>query len=122
MKHILLALIAVVSLSACNEERLAKYAELRKNPEVSDIGNVDSCHVKYVNRGQSVDSFFIARCDNTTTTTQNYSTSGKSQTPLRSTVIEIELKKLQAEKDAAEAKEKALAKLSDNERKALGLE
>jgi hypothetical protein len=122
MKYLAAIFAVAFVLSGCESDD--KAAALRKNPEVSSIGEIDGCQVKYVNRGWSVDSFFIARCGSapTTTTTQNYSTTDKSHSPRRSAVIEVEMKKLQEEKDAADAKEKALAKLSPEERKTLGIE
>lgn len=118
-------LLAVTCLlAACESDERA--AALHQQPVVSDIGEFDGCQVKFVNRGYQVDSFFIARCGNTATTTRNFSeTQGKSTVFRRSTVIEQELQQARAheaaEAEASRVKEQALNKLSPSERKALGL-
>ena len=41
------------------------------DPKITQIGTFDGCNVKLVDRGTTFRSFYIARCDNKTTTTQN---------------------------------------------------
>lgn len=50
----------------------AKHAEMLKQPVVENVGDIDGCAVKYVNRGRAIDSFYLARCGNTQTSTNNY--------------------------------------------------
>lgn len=115
---IALLLVSTLALSGCNEEAKALYA----SPQVQDVGEFDGCQVKFVNRGYEIASFYIARCGSTVTTTTNWNQrSGKSSTFRRSTVINDEIEKLQAEKAESEAREKALSKLSPAEREALGI-
>ncbi len=117
--------LSTLALSACDDDERA--AALRQKPSVSDLGDIDGCQVKFVNRGYQADSFFIARCGDTSTTTRNYSEQqGKSSVFRRSTVIEQELQEARAheaaEAEASRVKEQALSKLSPSERKALGID
>ena len=111
-------LVATVLLSGCNEEEKALLAK----PSISEIGEFDGCNVKFVNRGYEKLSFYIAKCDTTSTSTTNYTTSsGKSTTFRRKTIITKEIEKLQAEKADLDAKAAAMEKLTPTERKALGI-
>jgi hypothetical protein len=119
---ILLPVVAALVLSACGSRTDEQAKALLSNPEISIVGKFDGCEVKFVDRGYHSYSFYIARCDNTTTTTRNYTEqSGKTTVNRRSTVIAQEIEKLEAEKAAAVAKEKALEKLSPEEKKLLGV-
>lgn len=105
MKKILIGML-VLSLTACSR------SEKVVNPSVSDIGVIEGCTVKYVDRGSSIDSFFMARCQNTTTVTNVYKQSqGKSTVLRRQTAIIQEIEKLEREKDLLEedlGREKAM--------------
>ena len=101
------------------EDRKAKFA----NPSVQDVGVFDGCEVKYVNRGYQDQSFYIARCNDTTTTTRNrWEKHGKTSTFQRETAITQELEKKQAEVDELKQKAEALSKLSPADKRALGVE
>jgi hypothetical protein len=118
-----LGLVAVSALlTACGGRTDEQAKAMLSNPEINNVGNFDGCDVKYVDRGYHAYSFYIARCNNTTTATRNYTEqSGKTTVNRRSTVITQEIEKLEAEKSAAIAKEKALEKLSPEEKKLLGI-
>lgn len=121
MRKVLLVglVLGSVLLSGCNE----KAEELRANPSVSEVGEFDGCQVTFVNRGYESNSFYMAKCPGTaTTTTRNYTVqSGKTRTQKRSTVIAQEIETLQTQKAEAELHEKALEKLTPAEKQALGL-
>lgn len=112
-------MLASALLAGCNEKEEA----LRANPQTSDVGMFEDCEVKFVNRGYDFNSFYMAKCPGTaTTTTRNYSVqSGKTRVQKRSTVIAQEIEALQAQKTEAELHEKALEKLTPAEKQALGL-
>ena len=60
-----------VSLSGCLSEREAANIEYRNNhPTIEKVGVFDGCEVKYVGRAFADNSFYIARCGATTTTTR----------------------------------------------------
>lgn len=107
------ALAALTLLTGCEEQD-----RKRANPVVMSLGTFDGCTVKYVDRGYERDSFFLARCGDTVATTGRVP-SGK--TTRDSLTITQEISKLEAERAAATARERALGKLSTDERKALGL-
>ena len=113
------AMTMMFFLTGCNnEEAQAKL----NNPQTINIGEFDGCEVKFVDRGYESNSFYIAKCGNTTTTTRHWrETRGKSQVNRSSTVITQEIESLQEEKKKVEMTEKAMSKLSDEEKKALGL-
>ena len=46
-----------------------KNKQLLQKPEIVQIGTFDGCNVSYVNRGYQVNSFYIAKCNNTETRT-----------------------------------------------------
>jgi hypothetical protein len=120
-RALLLLIPAAILLSGCEETDRAN--ALLANPETIDIGTFDGCTVKYVNRGWKDQSFYLARCDHTASQTMHWDERhGKSTVQRQSLVISQEIEKLQAEKDAAETKEKAIAKLSPEERKVLGID
>jgi hypothetical protein len=86
---------------------------------VRKVHQIDGCEVKYVDNPYGP-NFYIARCGDTVTNTWQRQ-SGKSQTTEATINVnsEQELRKRLAE---IEARNKALAKLSDAEKKALGLQ
>lgn len=110
---ITLGVIAIcLILPGCEKED-----KLKASPETVRIGTFDGCEVKYVNRGYMYDSFFMARCDSTVTTTTNIP--GKGAT--RVTNITVEIERLQAEKAKLELAEQAIGKLTPAEKAALGI-
>jgi hypothetical protein len=86
---------------------------------VKKVHQIDGCEVKYVDNPYGP-NFYIARCDGTVTNTWQRQ-NGKSQTTEATINVnsEAELRKRLAE---IEARNKALAKLSDAEKKVLGLQ
>lgn len=116
--------LLALSLAACSPDpqTQARIDELQKNPEISVVGEFDGCTVKFVNRYYRDSSFYLARCGDTTATTRQYSErSGKSSIPRTSLEITQEIAKLQQEAKEAAAREKALSKLTPEERQALGV-
>lgn len=103
---------AVLLLTACNEQSPSRLPEVRKTFEV------EGCQVKYIDP-PGTPNFYIARCGNTTTTTWQQQ-NGKSTTTYGAINVESsdDLRKRLAE---VEAREKALSKLTDEEKKALGV-
>ena len=88
-------------------------------PTVKKTLTVDGCEVKYVDNPYGP-NFYIARCGNTVTNTWQRQSGKSSVTEATVNVdTEAELRKKLAE---IEAKNKALAKLSAEEKKALGLQ
>jgi hypothetical protein len=121
MKRVIGILTAVL-LVGCGGRTDEEAKGLLSAPAVNFVGVYEGCEVKYVDRGYQTKSFYIAKCGNTTTATRNYNEqSGKTTVFRSSTVITQELEKLQAEKAAAETKERALEKLTPTERAALGI-
>jgi len=109
MKHILL--IGVVALLAgCSNDPNSSRNQVYVNYEIEAEG----CIVKYINNPKGMD-FFIAKCpaESETITTKRAKRSPEAtvttSTDLRKQLVEVE------------AKEKALAKLSDEEKKLLGV-
>jgi major membrane immunogen (membrane-anchored lipoprotein) len=117
-----ICILAAVLLVGCGGRTDEQAKAMLSNPDVNEVGTFDGCEVKYVDRGYHAYSFYIARCGNTTTATRNYTEqSGKTTVNRRSTVIAQEIQKLEAEKAAAVTKEKALEKLSPEEKALLGV-
>jgi len=115
-------LAASALLTGCGARTDEQAKEMLTNPDINFVGVYEGCEVKYVDRGYQIKSFYIAKCGNTNTVTQNYNEqSGKTTVFRRSTVITQEIEKLQAEKAVAETKEKALSKLSNEDKKLLGI-
>lgn len=86
MKFVLI-LLAALSLTACGRSREEADA-LYHNPRIIDQGTFDGCKVAYVDRGYEKSSFYIARCDSTTTTTRRWEErQGKNSVTRHSTVI-----------------------------------
>jgi tRNA U55 pseudouridine synthase TruB len=125
------------ALSGCTEEsrarmeaeRAAEQAKIeakQKNPEIRVIGIYDGCEVKYVDRYYASDSFYLARCGNTSTTTTKVRV-GKVTQNRAAILQEIDeldkqREKLKAEAQSLEKREAALAKLTPDEQAALGIE
>lgn len=84
----LLIILAIITLAACGRTQSEAQA-LYHDPQIIDQGTFDGCQVSYVDRGYEKVSFYIARCDNTTTTTRTWTeTQGKTSVTRHSTVIQ----------------------------------
>jgi hypothetical protein len=123
-------LVIAGGLAGCSSpEEQARAEELMSNPEIKVVGTFDGCEVKFVNRYHRDMSFYLARCGTTIASTQQYEeTQGKSRVARTRLTITQELAELdkqretlKAEQAAAEKREAAIAKLSPEERTALGL-
>lgn len=64
-----------------------KNKQLLQNPEIVQIGIFAGCNVSYVNRGNQVNSFYIAKCNNTETRT-TIEQHPKSGTKITTTIVE----------------------------------
>ena len=80
--------------------------------------DVEDCEVKYINP-PNYPNFYIARCGNTTTTTWQQKT-GKSTTTYGAINVES-ADELRQRLTEVEARDRALAKLSPEDRKVLGI-
>lgn len=87
-------------------------------PYVKSEFEIDGCQVKYVYH-PSMPNFYIARCGNTTTTTWQKQ-QGKS-TVTEASINVDNADDLRNRLATVEARDKALAKLTADERKALGI-
>ena len=111
-----------LGLVACGGRTDEQAKAMLSDPAINNVGTFDGCEVKFIDRGYHNFSFYIAKCGNTTTTTRNYTEqSGKTTVNRRSTVIAQEIQKLETEKAAAVSKERALEKLSPEEKALLGV-
>jgi uncharacterized lipoprotein YajG len=111
MKHILLLAAVVFLLSGCNENR-------DRTTGVADYEiKADGCTVKYIDNPRGY-NFFIAKCPAASETTTYMRPQGKSSVPTATVMTSDDLRKQLAE---VEAKEKALAKLSVQEKVLLGI-
>jgi hypothetical protein len=104
----------------------AKIEQQQKNPEIKVIGVYDGCEVKYVDRYYAHDSFYIARCGQTTTTTTTVQVGKVQQNRMAITqqleTVSAQHEKLKSELEVLDKREAALAKLTPEERAALGIE
>lgn len=64
-----------------------KNKQLLQKPEIVQIGIFNGCNVSYVNRGYQVNSFYIAKCNNTETRT-TIEQHPKSGTKITTTIVE----------------------------------
>lgn len=107
----LIIVASALMLTACG-------AEGARDPIVRNTIEVDGCQVKYIDP-PNLPNFYVARCDNTTTTTWKQQT-GKTSTTYGAINVESTADLRQRLADA-EAREKALSKLSPEDKKALGI-
>ena len=122
MRNKLIFAVAAIMLAGCSQRSAEQAEAMLTNPDINFVGVYDGCEVKYVDRGYQVKSFYLAKCGGTTTTTRNYSEQvGKTTEFRRSTAITQEIEKLEAEKAVAVTKEKALEKLTHEEKSVLGI-
>jgi hypothetical protein len=117
--------VIALGMTGCNEEAQAKM----KKPAIINIGMIDGCEVKWVDRGYKEYSFYVAHCNTTTVTTSGYETGGKSSEHIPVAVIVDEQKMeatrealaMQKELEEMRARDSALAKLTPAEKAALGI-
>jgi hypothetical protein len=101
------AILVIGLLSACeNSKRYTK-----------DTFVYEGCTISYVNEPTRA-NFYIARCENTSTLTQKVQ-SGK--TSYQQPIITVEAEDLRKQLAQVEARDKALAKLSSEEKEILGV-
>lgn len=114
MKYILLLCAVVFLLSGCNEnrDRTVGFPEYEINAE--------GCTVKYIDNPKGY-NFFIAKCPAQSETTTYQRPSGKAHYPTATIATTEQVKNLRDQLEIAEAKEKALNKLSEVERRLLGI-
>ena len=106
-----LLIVSSISLVGCESDDRAQ--ALYNSPVITTVGEFDKCTVKYVNRGTQVNSFYLAKCNSTTTTTNNYTeTSGKSTHNRTNTTIVDELSSDQVQK----LRELTLNKLTESDK------
>jgi hypothetical protein len=105
-------LVLPLMLAACKDDGP------RREPNVRNTFEVDGCQVKYIDP-PNLPNFYIARCGNTTTNTWQQST-GKTTTTYATVNVDTtdELRKRLAD---SEARDRAMAKLSAEDKKALGI-
>lgn len=108
----LIFLVLPLMLAACNENSNAR------EPNVRNTFEVDGCQVKYIDP-PNLPNFYIARCGNTTTTTWKQQ-SGKTSTTYGAINVES-ADDLRQRLNEVEARDKAMAKLSAEDKKALGI-
>ena len=110
-----------------DRKRNAEIQNLLDNGEGQSVGTFDGCEVKYINRYYRDKSFYIARCASgtaSTTTSLHTEKHGKYRHTRQGMAIRVDEP---GAKDAAQplkdpaAREKALSKLTDADRAALGL-
>lgn len=112
MKYILLLCAVVFLLSGCRDENRDR------NVGVADYEiKAEGCVVKLIDNPKG-SNFFIAKCPAESETVTWQQKSGKSSYTTATVTTSESLRKQLAE---VEAKEKALAKLSDEEKKLLGV-
>ena len=81
-------LFVVLLMVAFNtKHNFEKNKQLLQKPEIVQIGTFDGCNVSYVNRGYQVNSFYIAKCNNTETRT-TIEQHPKSGTKITTTIVE----------------------------------
>ena len=111
MKYILLLAAVVFLLSGCNENRDRTIGTVEYEVKA------EGCTVKYIDNPKG-HNFFIAKCPAESETTTWRQQSGKSSYSTANVVTSENLRTQLAE---VEAKEKALSKLTDEEKKLLGV-
>lgn len=123
--------MGIAPLTGCSDPaEQARAAQLQQHPEFQRVGIFNGCEVTFVNRYYRDSSFYIARCGNTATSTQQFEeVQGKSRVQRTRVSITEELEaideqrtKLQEEAKTLEKREAALAKLTPADRAALGID
>ena len=112
MKYVLLLAAVVFLLSGCKEDNRDR------NVGLADYElQAEGCTVKHIDNPRGY-NFFIAKCPAESETLSWQQQSGKTSYTTATVVTKESLRKQLGE---IEAKEKALAKLSDEEKKLLGV-
>lgn len=107
MKYLILLCVAL--LAGCRDESSPAFVKYEVEAE--------GCLIKYVDNPKGY-NFFIAKCPAESVTVTNQRPSGKSST----TDVTVTTKEnLRRQLEIVEAKEKALAKLTDEEKNILGV-
>lgn len=115
MKYILLFSAVVFLLSGCKEDTRDR------NVGLADYElQAEGCTVKHIDNPKGY-NFFIAKCPAESETISWQQQSGKTSYTTATVVTSETLRKQLVEVEVKEAKEKALAKLSDEEKKLLGV-
>ena len=115
MKYILLFAAVVFLLSGCKE------GNRDRNVGVADYElQAEGCTVKHIDNPKGY-NFFIAKCPAESETISWQQQSGKTSYTTAAVMTSEQVKNLRGQLEIAEAKEKALAKLSDEEKKLLGV-
>ena len=78
--RILLSSLCILGLSGC------EYVDRLGKPTIIPVGNFDGCEVKMVHRGSELRNFYIARCGDTVTTTNNIGDGTLDQTNRTTTI------------------------------------
>jgi uncharacterized protein YcfL len=110
MKLYILPLVALLMLAGCDASPNSPRNQVYVHYEVEAEG----CIVKYINNPKGMD-FFIAKCP---AESETITTKRAKSSPQATVTTSTDLRKQLAE---VEAKEKALAKLSDEEKALLGI-
>ena len=110
---LILPLVVIPMLISCKEN------DPSRQPNVRNTFQADGCEVKYIDP-PGLPNFYIARCGNTTTTTWQQS-NGKSTTTYAAVTVDVSADDLRKRLAEVEARDKALAKLSAEDKKALGI-
>jgi hypothetical protein len=112
MKYIFLFIAVMFLLSGCNENR-------DRTTGIADYEiKAEDCVVKYIDNPKGY-NFFIAKCPAASETLTYQRPQGKGSVPTATVITSTDLRKQLAE---VEAKEKALLKLTDEEKKLLGVQ
>ena len=114
MKTLYTFLIVAVMLTGCGVDN--------RDPNTGFVKyevEADGCAVKYVDNPRGY-NFFIAKCPGASTTITHQRASGKSTTT-EVTVVTDEVDSLKQKLKEAEARKAALSKLSDEDKKVLGI-
>lgn len=115
MKYILLFVAIVFLLSGCKEDNRDR------NVGTADYElQAEGCTVKHIDNPKGY-NFFIAKCPAASETISWQQQSGKSSYTTATVVTKEQVKNLRDQLEIAEAKEKALNKLSDVEKRLLGI-
>jgi len=114
VKYVLIGAVALMLVGCSDPDPNAP----KPQPFVKRTFEIDGCEVKYVDH-PNLPNFYIARCGNTVTNTWQQR-SGKTTTT-RASINVDSADELRKQLEVIETRNKALAKLSAEEKKALGL-
>lgn len=131
--HLLAALVlACLGAAGCSTaEEEAKAQRMMSQPEIAVIGTFDGCEVKFVNRYYRDRSFYLARCGDTATTTQQFTeqhgraTAEHTRIAITQRLSALDEERTRLEKELTaidQVRQSAMSKLTAQERAALGVE